>query len=111
MHDDIVAFNTGGHKAAIRKFLDFAYQDKYQLQFDNEYDLLPATNSAAQVMGRNPMFAAFLKNIPAVGELPVAGQLDHGAGPDPDHDRPGHHRQPREDPRPPSSRPPLNGSS
>ena len=64
VHDDIVAFNTGGHKAAIRKFLDFAYQDKYQLQFDNEYDLLPATNSAAQVMGRNPMFAAFLKNIP-----------------------------------------------
>jgi multiple sugar transport system substrate-binding protein len=64
VHDDIVAFNTGGHKAAIRKFLDFAYQDKYQLQFDNEYDLLPATISAAQVMGRNAMFAAFLKNIP-----------------------------------------------
>ena len=64
VHDDIVAFNSGGHQAAIRKFLDFAYQDKYQLQFDNEYDLLPATTSAAQVMGRNPMFAAFLKNIP-----------------------------------------------
>ena len=30
-------------KAAIKKFLDFVYQDKYQLQFDNEYDLLPAT--------------------------------------------------------------------
>ena len=27
VHDDIVAFNTGGHKAAIKKFLDFAYQD------------------------------------------------------------------------------------
>ena len=64
VHDDIVAFNTGGHKAAIEKFLDFVYQDKYQLQFDNEYDLLPATQSAAGSMAKNPMFAAFLKNIP-----------------------------------------------
>jgi multiple sugar transport system substrate-binding protein len=64
VHDDIVAFNTGGHQAAIRKFLDFAYQDKYQLQFDNEYDLLPATTSAAAVMAKNPEFSAFLTNIP-----------------------------------------------
>ncbi len=66
VHDDIVAFNTGGgsHKAAIKKFLDFVYQDKYQLQFDNEYDLLPATQSGAAAMAKNLMFAAFLKNIP-----------------------------------------------
>jgi multiple sugar transport system substrate-binding protein len=64
VHDDIVAFNTGGHEAAIKKFLDFAYSNKYQLQFDHEYDLLPATISAAQVMGQSPMFAAFLRNIP-----------------------------------------------
>jgi multiple sugar transport system substrate-binding protein len=64
VHDDIVAFNTGKHEAAIKKFLDFVYQDKYQLQFDNEYDLLPATTSAADAMGKNLMFAAFLKNIP-----------------------------------------------
>jgi multiple sugar transport system substrate-binding protein len=64
VHDDIVAFNSGGHQAAIRKFLDFAYQAKYQLQFDKEYDLLPATTSAAQVMGKNPEFTAFLTNIP-----------------------------------------------
>jgi multiple sugar transport system substrate-binding protein len=64
VHDDIVAFNTGGHQAAIKKFLDFVYQDKYQLQFDNEYDLLPATQSAAAAMAKSSMFAAFLKNIP-----------------------------------------------
>jgi len=63
VHDDIVAFSTGGHKTAIKKFLDFAYQDKYQLQFDNEYDLLPATTSAASTMGKNPLYAAFLANI------------------------------------------------
>ena len=66
VHDDIVAFKAGGsaHQAAIKAFLDFVYQDKWQLQFDNEYDLLPATQSAATSMGQaNPMFAAFLGNI------------------------------------------------
>lgn len=60
------AFKAGGpsHEAAIKKFLDFAYQDKWQLQFDNEYDLLPATQSAATSMGQsNATFAAFLGNI------------------------------------------------
>jgi len=65
VHDDIVAFNANpSHQAAIKAFLDFAYQDKWQLQFDNEYDLLPATQSAATAMGKaSPMFAAFLANI------------------------------------------------
>jgi multiple sugar transport system substrate-binding protein len=65
VHDDIVAFNTNpSHEAAIKAFLDFAYQDTYQLQFDNEYDLLPATQSAAASMSKeNPMFSAFLANI------------------------------------------------
>jgi multiple sugar transport system substrate-binding protein len=64
VHDDIVAFDTGGHQAAIKKFLDFVYQNKYQLQFANEYGLLPATQSAATAMSSNPTFAAFFKNIP-----------------------------------------------
>ena len=65
VHDDIVAFKANpSHQAAIKAFLDFAYQDNWQLQFDNEYDLLPATQSAAKAMGSaNPMFAAFLGNI------------------------------------------------
>ena len=65
MHDDIVAFKAGGssHQAAIKQFLDFVYQDKWQLQFDHEYDLLPATQSAARTMGQNTMFSAFLANI------------------------------------------------
>jgi multiple sugar transport system substrate-binding protein len=66
VHDDIVAFKAGGssHLAAIKDFLDFVYQDKWQLQFDNEYDLLPATQSAATSMGQsNAMFSAFLGNI------------------------------------------------
>jgi len=70
VHDDIVAFNTGGHQAAIKKFLDFVYQNKYQLQFANEYGLLPATQSAASAMSSNPMFSAFFKNIPASVNYP-----------------------------------------
>jgi multiple sugar transport system substrate-binding protein len=65
VHDDIVAFKAGGssHEAAIKEFLDFVYQDNWQLQFDREYDLLPATQSAATSMGQNQMFSAFLSNI------------------------------------------------
>lgn len=65
VHDDIVAFKEGGaaHQAAIKEFLDFVYQDNWQLKFGQEYDLLPATQSAAAVMGKDPMFAAFLGNI------------------------------------------------
>ena len=66
VHDDIVAFKTGGPSklAAIKEFLDFAYSDQYQLQFDNEYDLLPATQSASTSMAnQSSLFAAFLQNI------------------------------------------------
>ena len=65
VHDDIVAFKAvPSHQAAIKAFLDFAYQDKQQLQFDNEYDLLPATESASKAMATaSPTFAAFLGNI------------------------------------------------
>jgi multiple sugar transport system substrate-binding protein len=65
VHDDIVAFKAAGtaHQAAIKEFLDFVYQDKWQLQFDHEYDLLPATQSAADTMGQDQMFSAFLANI------------------------------------------------
>jgi multiple sugar transport system substrate-binding protein len=65
VHDDIVAFKEGGasHQAAIKEFLDFVYQDNWQLKFDHEYDLLPATQSAAATMGQNATFSAFLSNI------------------------------------------------
>jgi multiple sugar transport system substrate-binding protein len=73
VHDDIVAFKAGGtaHQAAIKEFLDFVYQDNWQLQFDREYDLLPATQSAAAVMGQNQMFAAFLSNITSSVNYPT----------------------------------------
>jgi len=72
VHDDITAFNTGGHAAQIKAFLDFAYQDKYQESFDNEYNLLPATQSAsASLSASNPTDAGFLAAVPNSVQYPT----------------------------------------
>jgi multiple sugar transport system substrate-binding protein len=63
--DSIVALNTQGHASQIKQFLDFVYQNKYQLQFDKEYDLLPATTSAINALSSNATFAPFLKRLPS----------------------------------------------
>jgi multiple sugar transport system substrate-binding protein len=65
VHDDITAFKAGGHAAQVKQFLDFAYSDKYQIQFDNEYNLLPATTSASNSLSASdPVAAGFLATVP-----------------------------------------------
>lgn len=68
--DNVAAFNANGHQAEIKKFLDFAYQDKYQLAFDKEYDLLPATTSAATALSSDPIFGPFLTALPKSVQYP-----------------------------------------
>ncbi len=69
--DNVQVFKTDSSKKdAITKFLDFVYQDKYQIQFDKEYDLLPATNSAVQAMSSDPIFGPFLKALPNSVQYP-----------------------------------------
>jgi len=68
--DNVAAFNANGHQAQIKKFLDFAYQDKYQLAFDKEYDLLPATTSAATALASDPIFGPFLTALPKSVQYP-----------------------------------------
>jgi multiple sugar transport system substrate-binding protein len=68
--DNVAAFKANGHQAQIKQFLDFAYQDKYQLQFDKEYDLLPATTSAAKALSSDPVFAPFLTALPNSVQYP-----------------------------------------
>jgi multiple sugar transport system substrate-binding protein len=69
--DFVAAFKgNSDHQAAIKKFLDFAYQDNYQVQFDKEYDLLPATNSASQQLSSDPTFGPFLKALPQAVQYP-----------------------------------------
>jgi multiple sugar transport system substrate-binding protein len=85
--DNVAAFKSNNHQAQIKKFLDFAYQDKYQLQFDKEYDLLPATVSGAQALSSDPIFGPFLKALPQAVQYPnapvwaqVKGQIQHTLG-------------------------------
>ena len=68
--DNVAAFKSNGHEAQIKKFLDFAYQDKYQVQFDKEYDLLPATTTGATALASDPIFAPFLKALPQSVQYP-----------------------------------------
>jgi multiple sugar transport system substrate-binding protein len=68
--DNVAAFKPNGHEAQIKKFLDFAYQDKYQLAFDKEYDLLPATTSASKALASDSVFAPFLTALPNSVQYP-----------------------------------------
>jgi multiple sugar transport system substrate-binding protein len=68
--DNVAAFKPNGHKDQIKQFLDFAYQDKYQLQFDKEYDLLPATSTASTALASDPVFAPFLTALPKSIQYP-----------------------------------------
>lgn len=70
--DFIEAFNTHpDHKAAVGEFLDFALQKKYQEQFDNEYDLLPATQDAATDLStQNPALKPFIDALPSAAWYP-----------------------------------------
>jgi multiple sugar transport system substrate-binding protein len=75
--DNTAAFKANGHQAAIKKFLDFAYQDNYQLQFDREYDLLPATVSAANALNADPTFGSFIKALPYAVQYPSVPAWAH----------------------------------
>jgi multiple sugar transport system substrate-binding protein len=68
--DNVAAFNANHHEAQIKKFLDFAYQNKYQLAFDREYDLLPATVSAANALKSNKTFGSFIQALPHAVQYP-----------------------------------------
>jgi multiple sugar transport system substrate-binding protein len=68
--DNVAAFKPNGHQAQIKEFLDFAYQDKYQLAFDKEYDLLPATTTASTALSSDAVFSPFLTALPNSVQYP-----------------------------------------
>src|SRR5580692_6604478 len=68
--DNVAAFKPNGHEAQIKEFLNFAYQDKYQLAFDREYDLLPATVTASKALSSDPVFGPFLTALPNSVQYP-----------------------------------------
>ncbi|MFI7504220.1 ABC transporter substrate-binding protein [Streptomyces sp. NPDC049687] len=72
--DWMMAFRQNGHADQIGEFLDYVYSEKNVLDFSREYDLLPATNSASQVMSTAKQDAdlrPFLDELPLSQLYPV----------------------------------------
>ncbi|WP_420712161.1 extracellular solute-binding protein [Streptomyces sp. DSM 15324] len=72
--DWMTAFRKNGHAEQIGRFLDFVYSERNVLGFSREYDLLPVTTSASQIMSTSPRDAAlrpFLEELPLAEVYPV----------------------------------------
>jgi multiple sugar transport system substrate-binding protein len=72
--DWMLAFKQNGHQKEIGEFLDFVYSDENVLAFSREYDLLPVTNSASDVMSaaeEDRELQPFLKELPLAELYPV----------------------------------------
>ncbi len=72
--DWMTAFKKNGHAEQIGDFLDFVYSEKNVLAFSREYDLLPVTNSASEVMSAAKQDAdlkPFLDELPLSETYPV----------------------------------------
>ncbi|MGY1579949.1 ABC transporter substrate-binding protein [Streptomyces sp. MN13] len=72
--DWMLAFKQNGHQKEIGEFLDFVYSDENVLAFSREYDLLPVTNSASDVMSaaeEDSELQPFLKELPLAELYPV----------------------------------------
>ncbi|WP_327116125.1 extracellular solute-binding protein [Streptomyces sp. NBC_01341] len=74
--DWMMGFKEHGNRVAIGKFLNFAYEDENVLSFADQYDLLPVTGSASEVMeadDKHKPLRAFLEALPN-SQLPPFGK-------------------------------------
>jgi multiple sugar transport system substrate-binding protein len=72
--DWMMAFKKNGHAEQVGKFLDFVYSEKNVLDFSREYDLLPVTTSASEVMStakQDTALEPFLAQLPLSELYPV----------------------------------------
>ncbi len=72
--DWMMAFKQNGHRKETGKFLDYVYSKKNVLDFSNEYDILPVTNSASDAMAEDrgdTELGKFLKELPTSQLYPV----------------------------------------
>ena len=94
--DFMAAFKTDGSKQeAIKKFIDFALSDTYQIAFSQEYNLLPGTVSGAAAFSKlDPALAPFMAALPKAVQYPsdtvwaqvktqIQQQIGTAIGPDP----------------------------
>ncbi|MFI8001651.1 ABC transporter substrate-binding protein [Streptomyces sp. NPDC086010] len=74
--DWMMGFKEHGNRAAIGKFLNFAYEDENVLAFADQYDLLPVTGTASEAMeadDKHKPLHAFLEALPN-SQLPPFGK-------------------------------------
>ncbi|MEU6809019.1 extracellular solute-binding protein [Streptomyces sp. NPDC046831] len=72
--DWMAAFKKNGHRDEVGDFLDFVYSEKNVLDFSREYDLLPVTESASEVMAQaeeDQDLRPFLQELPVAQLYPV----------------------------------------
>lgn len=75
--DWMMAFKANGHRAETGDFLDFVYSEKNVLEFAEQYNLLPVTNSASEAMREdrgNRTLWPFLEQLPSAEFYPVSKQ-------------------------------------
>ncbi|MFJ1703568.1 extracellular solute-binding protein [Kitasatospora sp. NPDC088346] len=72
--DWMMAFKANGHKAEIKKFLNFVYAKENTLKFDEQYNLLPVTQDTKDEMigsGKHPDLTEFLNALPTANFYPL----------------------------------------
>jgi multiple sugar transport system substrate-binding protein len=70
--DSIMVFKNSPHKDAVVKFLQFAYQTKYRLQFDQDFGMLPTEKATAgDRFFQTPFFKPFIQQLPTAKPWPL----------------------------------------
>ena len=92
--DNVSAFKPNGHEAQIKEFLDFAYQDKYQLAVRQGVRPAPRDDHRGEGAGLRPGLRAVPHRAAQLGAVPERHRLGEREGQDPADDRPRGHRQP-----------------
>ncbi|MFD8823631.1 extracellular solute-binding protein [Streptomyces sp. NPDC059605] len=66
--DWIMGFKQNGHRAELGKFFDYLFTDENVIDFADEYDLLPTTDSASAAMESDPAYKPLWKFLAALPE-------------------------------------------
>jgi multiple sugar transport system substrate-binding protein len=73
--DSIMVFKSSPHKDAVVKFLQFAYQTKYRLQFDQDFGMLPTEKvTASNQFFQTPFFKPFIQQLPTAKPWPLMAE-------------------------------------
>ncbi|MFJ9677859.1 extracellular solute-binding protein [Streptomyces sp. NPDC101194] len=64
--DWIMGFRQRGHRVQLGKFFDYLFTDKNVIEFADEYDLLPVTDSASAAMESDPRYKPLRKFLVAL---------------------------------------------